>query len=77
MEQLTSVKIVATSGVSNAWLVYGNIQSMILYMDRKAECLIQFKVNEEAETFEIFAFEIDGEGQDRMVIAVLVEEMFK
>ncbi len=54
-----------------------NVQGSIMYMDWKADCLIQFKVDEEAAVLKIYAFEIDGEGQDQMVIAVLVKEMFK
>ena len=63
------------SGVTDAEQTFVNVSGDISFADKPVRAVVQFMVDEDSQTFEYNAFEINGVPQNMFIAAALLEKM--
>lgn len=65
-------KLVAADG-----LTYVNVSGKMFFMEKEVDGVLQFKISENGEDFEVSSFEMNEIPQNKLMLAGLLNEMFK
>jgi hypothetical protein len=66
-----------TEGETKSGQQVVNVTGDVMFQGQRAKVLLQFMVNPEAGTFELYALELNGVGQNRLVQAAFMDKVFE